>query len=91
MPIRVEFYGLARLRSGTSELTLVLPGGNASLADALQAIARRLPALGEELLAGGRLHPTLAANLDGQRFVSDPQTPIADGQCLLILSADAGG
>ena len=42
------------------------------------------------LLNDGLLHPTLV-NLDGERFISDPDTLIHDGQCVLILSADAGG
>ena len=35
--------------------------------------------------------PALAANLNGDRFVSDPQTPLDQHDCVLILSADAGG
>ena len=39
----------------------------------------------------GRLHPSLAANLNGDRFISDPATPLGDGDRVLILSSDAGG
>ena len=91
MAIRVEFFGIARQRAGVSELSLELPAGEARFADALRALASKLPALGQELVVDGRLHDSLTANLDGARFVSDPATPIRDGQCLLILSADAGG
>ena len=38
-----------------------------------------------------RLHPAFVANLNGDRFVSDPATPLGDDDCVLILSADAGG
>jgi molybdopterin converting factor small subunit len=91
MAVRVEFFGIARQRAGVSELSLDLPGSDARFGDALRALAARLPALAQELVVGGRLHESLTANLDGARFVSDPATPIRDGQCLLILSADAGG
>jgi len=91
MAIRVEFYGIARQRAGVGEVRLELESHQAPLADVLRRLAERLPALGHELLIQGRLHESLMANLDGQRFVSDPATPIGDGQSLLILSADAGG
>jgi molybdopterin converting factor small subunit len=91
MAIRVEFFGIARQRTQRGELTLELGAGEVSLGDVLSALTGRLPALGQEFIRGGRLHESLTANLDGKRFVSDPATPIRDGQCLLILSADAGG
>jgi molybdopterin converting factor small subunit len=91
MAIRVEFYGIARQRAGMSEIKLELPTADVRLTEVLAQLAARLPALGRDLLAAGRLHESLAANLDGSRFISDPATLIRDGQCLLILSADAGG
>jgi len=92
MPIRIEFYGIARARAGLSSADVPLSGGQATLADVLHFVGEAAPTFGgSELIVGGRLHPSLAANLDGQRFVSDPATLIRDGQCLLILSADAGG
>ena len=91
MPIRVEFYGIARQRAGVGELVLDVPRGGLPLADVLAAVAQAAPQLDGSWVSGGRLHASLAANIDGQRFVSDPATPIRDGQSLLILSADAGG
>ena len=35
--------------------------------------------------------PRFVANLNGDRFVSDPATPLGEDDCVLILSADAGG
>ena len=43
-----------------------------------------------EITAGG-LHPSLAANLNGDEFVRDPATPLAGTDRVLILSADVGG
>ena len=91
MAVRVEFYGIARQRAGTSQLALDLVHAEISLGAVLERLASALPDFARECLSGGRLQPQLAANLDGQRFVSDPSAPIRDGQCLLILSADAGG
>jgi sulfur-carrier protein len=91
MAIRVEFYGIARQRAGVSSLEVGLTGDSMRLADLFQELAHLLPRFGEECIADGRLRAALGANVDGVRFVSDPQTPIRDGECLLIVSADAGG
>jgi sulfur-carrier protein len=92
MAIRVEFYGLARQRAGVSDVRLNVAATEATLREVLSLVSDAAPGLsGSGLLVDGRLHPTLSVNLGGQRFVSDPATPIQDGQCLLILSADAGG
>ena len=53
-------------------------------------MASACPGCGD-LIDGDRLHPSLAANLNGDQFVCDPATPLAEGDRLLILSADAGG
>ncbi len=91
MAIRVEFYGIARQRVGTSQLALDMPQAEISLAAVFEQIATALPAFARECLVDGSLQRSLAANLDGQQFVSDPSALIRDGQCVLILSADAGG
>jgi len=43
------------------------------------------------LVEAGRLHSSCRANLNGDAFVSDPRTRLSAGDCVLILSADAGG
>src|SRR5262245_58869043 len=91
MSIRVEFYGIARQRAGISALSLEAPARGLPLKDLLSELAQQLPHFAGACLANGELHRTLAANLDGNQFISDPATQIGDGQCLLILSADAGG
>lgn len=91
MPIRVEFFGIARQRAGTSELLLDASTGTLPLSDVLKQVAARTPDLAQTLLIGGELHESLTVNVDGNRFVRDPATLIHDGQSLLVLSADAGG
>jgi molybdopterin converting factor small subunit len=91
MAVRVEFFGIARQRAGTSQLALDLSGEEITFGAVLERLAGALPNFAGECLAGDRLQPSLAANLDGRQFISDPAATIRDGQCLLILSADAGG
>ena len=82
----VEFFGVPRERAGVSELEVHAP----TLGTLLVTLATQLPPL-RELIVGERLHPSLAANLNGDRFVTDPGTTLRDGDHLLILSADVGG
>ena len=49
-----------------------------------------MPSL-SEIIQRDRLHPAFVANLNGDRFVTDPGTPLRAGDNVLILSADAGG
>ena len=49
-----------------------------------------MPSL-DELITGDRLRSSFVANLNGDRFVSDPRTQLTEHDCVIILSADAGG
>ena len=82
----VEFLGIPRERAGISELEVEAE----TLGQLLGTLAERCPAL-SELITNERLHPSIAANLNGDAFVSDPATRLAEDDRLLILSADAGG
>jgi len=82
----VEFYGIPRERAGTARLEV---DAN-TLGELLRTLATQMPALGE-FICKDRLQSAAVANLNGERFVSDPVTPLNGSDCLLILSADAGG
>jgi len=84
--MRVEFFGVPRARAGVAELELQAD----TLGQLMTALEMRFPSLGE-LIAGDRLRSSFVANLNGDRFVSDPRTRLAEHDCVLILSADAGG
>jgi molybdopterin converting factor small subunit len=84
--MHVEFLGVSRERAGMAELAVEAD----TLGCLLGTLAERVPGLAE-LIAGDRLHPSLAANLNGDRFISDPETPLRDEDRVLILSADVGG
>lgn len=85
--VRFEFFGVPRLRAGRAELSVE----GETVGEALGALARALPKLGGMLLPGPALHPAYRLSLNGERFVSDPETPLAEGDCLLLLAADVGG
>jgi molybdopterin converting factor small subunit len=82
----VEFLGVPRERAGVSELEVQAD----TLGQLLSALAARIPGFAE-LITADRLHPSIAANLNGDEFVSDPRTSLGKDDRVLILSADAGG
>jgi len=84
--MRVEFFGVSRQRAGISQLEIEAE----TLGQVLEALAQRIPSL-REFIEVDRLHPSLTASLNGDLFVSDPQTRLAKNDCVFILSADAGG
>ena len=84
--MQVEFYGVSRQRAGVGSLEV----NAATLGELLTILSVQVPAL-SDLIDGDRLHPALAASLNGDRFVRDPHTPLGDDDCVLLLSADAGG
>jgi molybdenum cofactor guanylyltransferase len=81
--LRVEFFDVARRLAGREALLV----DAATLGEALHEISVRLPDLGRELAAPR--HFRFSRN--GELFVEDPATPLADGDSLLLLSAQAGG
>jgi molybdopterin converting factor small subunit len=84
--MHVEFLGIPRERAGISELEIEAD----TLGQLLGALVAQCPAL-SDLIANERLHPSIAANLNGDAFVSDPATRLAGDDRLLILSSDVGG
>ena len=84
--VHVEFLGVPRQRAGVAGLDVDAD----TLGRLLGTLKERLPSLAE-LIVVDRLHPAFVANLNGDEFVSDPHTPLRASDCVLILSADAGG
>jgi molybdopterin converting factor small subunit len=82
----VEFFGVSRDRAGVEAIEVDAD----TLGRMVGTLAARTPGLAE-LIVGDRLHPSLAANLNGDRFISDPATPLGDNDRVLIVSSDAGG
>lgn len=84
--MRVEFLGIPRERAGVAELELDAD----TLGDLLTTLERRFPAFGD-VISAGCLCSSFVANLNGDKFISDPRTRLSSRDCVLILSADAGG
>jgi molybdopterin converting factor small subunit len=84
--MRVEFYGIPRERAGLSQVEIQAE----TLGMLLLALVRGYPSLAC-IIDRDRLRPSFVANLNGDRFVTDPETRLAEDDCVLILSADAGG
>lgn len=83
----IELYGTARLRAGVGEVT-VRAG---SLGRALADLAAACPALAGSVVIGRGVHPAYRLSLNGERFVSAPETPLGEDDRLILLSADVGG
>jgi molybdopterin converting factor small subunit len=84
--MHVEFFGVPRERAGIPGLELHAD----TLGQLLGLLAERMPSL-SEIIENDRLHPAFVANLNGDRFVTDPATPLRSDDSVLILSSDAGG
>lgn len=87
MALTVEFYGIARRRAGTDQTILQAN----TLGDVLVELAVEFPEFARDCADGRTLRAGFRANVDGIRFISDPDTPLTDAQTLLIMTADAGG
>ena len=83
--MRVEFYGLARLRAGRKELVV----DAATVGDALAAADAECPEL--RALCGGRIAATYLVSVNGEQFTTDTRVVLSDGDAVLIFGADAGG
>ncbi|MEM7263825.1 MAG: NTP transferase domain-containing protein [Planctomycetota bacterium] len=82
--VEVEFFGLARERTGTANASFPAQTLNALLA----SIEARYPslALTEDAVASSFLF-----SLGGRRFVRDGKIPLGPGESMLVLDAAVGG
>ncbi|MBS0204443.1 MAG: MoaD/ThiS family protein [Planctomycetes bacterium] len=87
MQVVVELFGIPRERAGVARTT----ASGDCLGDLLLDLAERYPRLAQACFDGRELRSGFTANLGGDRFVTAPETVIADGDSVLLLSVDAGG
>lgn len=87
MSVRVEFYGIARQRAGIDSIDIEAN----TLGEAIDRIRAHLPQLAETCFEDRGLRAGFLANVDGRKFTTNAEEPLASGQSLLILPADAGG
>ena len=87
MPVRVEFYGIARARAGVPFIEIEA----ATLGDVFRQISLRGAAMNDVCSPEGSLQPGFLVNINGRSFTTDAAKPVSGGDAVLILSADAGG
>ena len=87
MQVAVELFGIPRARAGIAQTLAV--GSN--LGDVLADLGSRFPELAETCIDGRTLRAGYIANLGAEQFVTAPETPLSEGDTLLLLSLDAGG
>lgn len=85
--VRVEFFGLARTCSGVESVLLDV----STLGDVIRELSVRFPDLAGMCFDGQSVRPEWLFSLNGRTFTRDLQARLADGDLLLLLSADAGG
>ncbi len=102
MSVVFEFYGVARLRAGLDRIAVRAEtagaeaaggrsAGDATLGAALAALERSCPGVSGSIVEEGRLSRHFRLSLNGRQFVSDPQHALAEGDTLIVLSAEVGG
>jgi molybdopterin converting factor small subunit len=87
MQIAVELFGIPRSRAGIAQTS----AAGSNLGEVLADLARKFPHLADTCIDGGALRPGFIANLNAQRFVTAPETPMSEGDTVLLMSLDAGG
>ncbi len=87
--VHLEFFGVPRERAGVTTLDVEVT--KLTLGEALVAAGAQLPEFARRCLDGEQLKPGLMANRNGRSFTTDPNSPLTDGDSVLILSADVGG
>ncbi|WP_166824745.1 MoaD/ThiS family protein [Thalassoroseus pseudoceratinae] len=90
MRIRVEFFGIPRLRAGVAEHTVQVPD-ESTIASVYESLAKELPPFAAACLTGDALQPGYIASVNGNRFVQGTQETITEADTIQILSADVGG
>jgi molybdopterin-guanine dinucleotide biosynthesis protein A len=88
--VRVEFFDVARIRAGAAFVDVE----GRTLGEALADAASRCPGIVPEIVADpavGALSPHFRASLGGRLFVDAPSTPLAEGDSVLLINAQAGG
>jgi molybdopterin converting factor small subunit len=85
--VRVEFLGVPRLRAGVASLDV----SASDLGSAFAAVCQALPEVASSCFSDGELRPEYLVSLNGNLFTRDRSTPLNEGDCVLLLSADVGG
>lgn len=85
--VDVEFLGVARSRMGRDKVSVAAR----TLGELLSRLGAQSPEFARTCLDRSQLKPGLIANINGREFVEDESYVLKAGDCVIILSADAGG
>jgi molybdopterin synthase sulfur carrier subunit len=85
--VTIELFGVPRLRAGRDVVAVEAT----SLGEAFCKLGAACPALDPSVVEGDRLKPHYLVAINGTVLTADPKAPLADGDTLVLLSADAGG
>lgn len=85
--ITIELFGVPRLRAGAPAVRVEA----GDVGSALRALAAACPSLDGSVVLDGRVGTGYRLSLNGDRFVTEPETGLAEGDVLLLLAADVGG
>lgn len=85
--MRIELYGVPRLRAGRAAVDVRA----SCVAAALEALASACPDLAPSVVSAGILSPAYVIAINGIQFDDDPSARLHDGDVLVLLSAQAGG
>jgi len=85
--VKVEFYGVIRLRAGVAGYR----AHSGTLGSVFRQLEQAFPALAPAYLHAGQAKSHLLVSRDGTEILHDPATPVRAGDCLVFVSAQAGG
>lgn len=85
--ITIELYGVPRMRGGRDAIAVEA----GSLGEAFRALGVACPALSPTVVQDGRLRSHYLVAVNGLHLTADPTTPLAEGDVVVVLSAEAGG
>jgi hypothetical protein len=90
--VQAELFGIARMASGRSDVTLAVPE-HSYPGDLAAAMASVCPELVGPVITGDRsgLHSSYTFNINGTSFVGDERVRLTPEDTVLLFSSQAGG
>lgn len=91
VPIKVEFFGVPRLRAGVAEFFVQVNEQRMDLGEVFKQLETHFAELANECFAAGQLKKDYIVNITGQEFTRDHRRKLAATDTVLLMSRDAGG
>ena len=85
--ITIELFGVPRLRARRDVVAVEA----ASIGEAMRALGAACPELDRVVVRDGVLEPHYLLAVNGAQITADPTTPLAPGDVLVVVAAEAGG